>query len=294
MSDHPNNHNKLYTENSLLELLTGVTSFIGSKIANPYSEDAEKPPKEAKHVVTLTWSWSPVHSRTSEYRISSRDGYWDLYELDTDSDTGRKLSSRIASGSSNGKNIDASDAARCLLFSALKSEIALDGLDVTKCKVDRASLLKVIDIDQIIGLIKISTLDGNSLFTHLIWLFKSKENTELESVWQSLQHDGRVKLTQETEVPNSEEFYENQGGIFHTWHSLYIYESLVHTWRMDWNGTFKTDLSGERVWVSLYNEYADDYGGDHGFGDNGDMYLFLEALGVFALYKHPDVPEATE
>ena len=48
-----------------------MTSFIGTEIGDLTSEIAEKAPRSSTHVVTVSWSWSPMHSHCSEYRIAT-------------------------------------------------------------------------------------------------------------------------------------------------------------------------------------------------------------------------------
>ena len=101
-----------------------IQTFIGSEMGDPTSKLAEKLPRTAKHVVTISWSWSPMHSRTSEYRIASdrhRAG-WHLYEINPDFFSEKKLCMRVASGSPY-KGMPADRAAYLLLKSVWKSEI---------------------------------------------------------------------------------------------------------------------------------------------------------------------------
>jgi hypothetical protein len=127
-----------------------ITSFIGSEIGDPTSELAEKAPRTAKHVVTVSWCWSPMHSRTSEYRIASdqnRTG-WHLYEITEDENGGKKLCSRVSSGSPY-KGVNADSAAYLLLKAAWESEVKQWDFDPSGFEVDKSGLLTDEDIFEI-------------------------------------------------------------------------------------------------------------------------------------------------
>ena len=119
-----------------------INSFIGSEIGDPYSELAENAPRSAKHVVTLSWSWSPMHSRTAEYRIASDKNReaWHLYEINPGDMDGKKLCSRISSGSPY-KGMPAERAAYLLLQIAWKSEVEQWDFNPSGFEIDESGLL---------------------------------------------------------------------------------------------------------------------------------------------------------
>ena len=134
-----NNHLKILEGSS--NFLT-INSFIGSEIGDPTSELAEKAPRSAKHVVTISWSWSPMHSRTSEYRIASdknRAG-WHLYEITEGDVNDKKLCSRVSSGYPY-KGMTADRAAYQLLKAAWESEAEQWDFDPSGFRIDKLGLL---------------------------------------------------------------------------------------------------------------------------------------------------------
>ena len=134
-----NNHLKILEGSS--NFLT-INSFIGSEIGDPTSESAEKAPRSAKHVVTISWSWSPMHSRTSEYRIATdknRAG-WHLYEITEGDLNDKKLCSRVSSGYPY-KGVTVDRAAYLLLKAAWESEVEQWEFDPSGFEVDKSGLL---------------------------------------------------------------------------------------------------------------------------------------------------------
>jgi hypothetical protein len=125
----------------------------------------------------------------------------------------------------------------------------------------------------------------------LIALYKKDQFDELHKAWGDLEASESVKVLQESETLDLEDFLENCGGVVTTWHTLYFNEEKAHTWRMDWRGNFKLNSLGLREWSDLCNEYSEDYGYEFGFTQNGEMYDFLDTIGIYDLYEEPDVPE---
>jgi len=147
-----NNHLKILEGSS--NFLT-INSFIGSEIGDPTSESAEKAPRSAKHVVTISWSWSPMHSRTSEYRISTdknRAG-WHLYEITEGDVNDKKLCSRVSSGYPY-KGVTVNRAAYLLLKEAWESEVEQWEFDPSGFEVDKSGLLtnkEILEISEAIS-----------------------------------------------------------------------------------------------------------------------------------------------
>lgn len=123
-----------------------LVSFIGSDIADPTGPSAEKPPKSAKHVVTTSWSWSPAHSRLSEYRISAGKGRetWNLFESSYDHDSGKRISARVATGSPY-RGVDAKKAAYLLLRVTWQAEVDLWDFDPAGFEINQSGLLTEAD-----------------------------------------------------------------------------------------------------------------------------------------------------
>ena len=148
--------NQKNSKNNHLKILEGssnfltINSFIGSEIGDPTSELAEKAPRSAKHIVTISWSWSPMHSRTSEYRIASdknRAG-WHLYEITEGDVNDKKLCSRVSSGYPY-RGMTADRAAYQLLKAAWESEAEQWDFDPSGFQIDKLGLLAKKEIIRI-------------------------------------------------------------------------------------------------------------------------------------------------
>jgi hypothetical protein len=125
-----------------------VTSFIGTEIGDPTSSLAEVPPRSAKLVATISWNWSPMHSRCSEYRIATdkKRESWHLYELYWIDNV--QASARVASGTPY-KGVTDTQAARVLLKSAWASEIEQWDFDPSGFEIYRSGLLTEDDVEGV-------------------------------------------------------------------------------------------------------------------------------------------------
>jgi hypothetical protein len=132
---------------------------------------------------------------------------------------------------------------------------------------------------------------ANEKLKDLITLYKDGRFDDLHKAWKDLEASESVKVLQETEITDLEDFLDNCGGSVTTWHSLYLNEETAHTWRMDWRGNFKLNSLGLREWSDLCNEYSEDYGREFGFTQNGEMYEFLDMIGIYNLYEEPNVQD---
>ena len=133
------------------ENFSEMTSFIGTDIGDLTGEIAEKPPRSSTHVVTVSWSWSPMHTRCSEYRIATdkKRESWHLYEISWVDSTQKFASARVASGTPY-KGVERGDAARDLLKLAWTSEREHWDFDPIGFEVDASGLLTREDIDTIV------------------------------------------------------------------------------------------------------------------------------------------------
>ena len=168
--------------------LLSINSFIGSEIGDPTSELAQKAPRTATHVVTVSWSWSPMHSRTSEYRIASdqnRTG-WHLYEITEGESEGKKLCSRVSSGSPY-KGVSAESAAYYLLKAAWESEVKEWDFDPSGLEVDKSGLLTGEDILEI--------SDAITLTSKISW-FRSQTPQSLALLKELVQEPIDDQLTE--------------------------------------------------------------------------------------------------
>ena len=128
-----------------------VHSFIGTTLGDPSSDDAESAPKSARHVITVSWSFSPGHSRTGRYLLSSdraRAGFH-LYETFYDDNSCRMLSSRVGSCYPYRRGLSV-DAALALLDKVWQSEKDQWGFDAESLKVLESGLLDATDIKSIL------------------------------------------------------------------------------------------------------------------------------------------------
>ncbi len=124
-----------------------LISFIGSEIADPMGPRAEKPPRSARHVATVSWSWSPTHSRLSEYRIAADKDRktWNLFETSYDHASEKRISARVATGTPN-RGIDSERASYLLLRATWQAEMNLWDFDPTGFEVNTSGLLTEADI----------------------------------------------------------------------------------------------------------------------------------------------------
>lgn len=136
----------------MLNSFGAITSFIGTEIGDPTSPHAEKCPRSAKHVVTISWSWSPMHSRRSEYRLATDQSKqtWNLYEISLDPDTGKRISARVATGSPH-HGISADRASYFLLKAAWLSEIDHWEFDPIGFEINDEGLLVENDVSEIVS-----------------------------------------------------------------------------------------------------------------------------------------------
>lgn len=123
-------------------MFSNIASFIGTEIGDPTSQRAENPPRSAKHVITVYWSWGPVHSRRSEYRLATDKSKqtWNLYEISLDPDTGKRASARVATGSPY-YGVSCEKASYLLLKTAWLSEIEHWDFDPSGFEIDVEGLL---------------------------------------------------------------------------------------------------------------------------------------------------------
>lgn len=171
-----------------------IVSFVGTDLGDPTSSNAEKPPKTARHVVTLEWSWSPMHSRTSKYiieRDEARHG-WHLYETSKDFDSGKNLSSRIVSGY-GAEEMTALEAARTLLQKAWISEADLWDFDPSGARLIKPGILSESDIDDVV--------ESVDLMTTVPWMREqsSASFNALLEYWPSMTVDQRIDFAEEFE-----------------------------------------------------------------------------------------------
>ena len=112
--------------------------------------DDGRPPRSARLVASLVWSWSPAHYRASRYWIctdKSRSG-WYLWEEGSDYDTGKACFSVAACGDPY-KGIDAREAARQLMTAAWSREWGLYQTPGQGAEVREPGVLSEADVKKI-------------------------------------------------------------------------------------------------------------------------------------------------
>src|SRR5262245_62558808 len=122
-----------------------VVTYGGSDLGE-FRADGERPPRSARHVATVSWSWGPAHGRRDRYLICSweRRG-WTLWAMAYD---GGPMYARFASATPF-RGYTAKFAAERLLRAAWKDELELWGADLRGARVDEEGLLTKTDIENI-------------------------------------------------------------------------------------------------------------------------------------------------
>lgn len=126
-----------------------VHTYIGGSPAE-FSVDGERPPRSARHVATVSWSWGPAHSARLRYLISTdrqRKG-WTLWaEAYVD---GQRMYAELAYAKPF-RGYTAKFAAERLLTAVWKAELETSyGEDyVSGGRVDEEGLLTKADIENI-------------------------------------------------------------------------------------------------------------------------------------------------
>lgn len=149
-----------------------IQTFIGPDELDPLVAKLELQNCSGSHVITVSWAWSPHHSRVSEYRISAdqdRQAY-NLFEIWFDDFSEKKECACVATGSAY---VGISDhfAAFRLLQTAWKAEMRFLEFDPSDPEIIEEGVLKKHDIDMLVS---------NLLFTNSsAWLSEqSHESVE--------------------------------------------------------------------------------------------------------------------
>jgi hypothetical protein len=106
-----------------------VVSYAGSELSD-FKVDGERPPRTAKLVATVSWSWSPAHSRRDRYLICTdrNRASWTLWAVAQDFD-GRRMHAQIASATPF-RGYTARFAAEQLLIAGWRSELEMYDTDL--------------------------------------------------------------------------------------------------------------------------------------------------------------------
>jgi len=233
--------NNKKTVNEKEHSFTTISSFVGTEIGDPYSELAEKSPRTAKHVATLFWSWSPAHSRRSEYRLATDRlrKTWNLYEITDNPESRKPLCCRVATGEPY-KGISAESAAYQLLLSTWDEEIKQWDFDPRNFEIDKCGLLNEIDINQIEKKLSVSPNKKNKRIpkiTNKIILRNNSEQIKIEqnkkkdseiNYWQKLIDSGKP---QEFQIENIiEDFIKKEKPIYQVKFNLQHDEWAILSW----------------------------------------------------------------
>ena len=94
-----------------------IRSFGGRELGEP--DDDERPPRSAKHVASVSWSWSPAHGLSQTYWLCTdrKRSAWHLYQEWWDEYENMKRFMMVAYGSPY-RGIAAKEAAAQLLLAA--------------------------------------------------------------------------------------------------------------------------------------------------------------------------------
>jgi len=116
-------------------------------------DDNDRPPRSAKFVAEVSWSWSPVHSLFVKLWLSTdrKRAAWYLYEEIADFDSGKPRHACVAMGKPY-RGILASEAAEQLLYAIWckeKIEEESYGTDFSVPSVQQDGLLTTKDIGRI-------------------------------------------------------------------------------------------------------------------------------------------------
>jgi hypothetical protein len=104
----------------------------------------EKPPKSAKLVAQVSWSWGPANSRVDRYLICAdrKRRAWILWSINND-DYEQQMYARIAMARPH-HGYTAKFAAEQLLIACWKSELKMWETDLSGGRVDKEGLLEPI------------------------------------------------------------------------------------------------------------------------------------------------------
>ena len=124
-------------------------SFIGLEPVEPI-EAEQQPPRSAKFVAEVTWSWGPAHGRSSWYWLCTdrKRSAWYLWEEKSDHDSGKPKFEMVVYGEPY-HGIDAKYAAERLILKAWKDEWDLWESPGKGAQVDSFGLLNDQDIKRI-------------------------------------------------------------------------------------------------------------------------------------------------
>lgn len=126
-----------------------VFTYAGSELGE-FSADGERPPRTAKLVAEIGWSWSPMHSAQLRYLICTDEERtaWTLWAVARNFDDVRRVYARIASGSPF-RGYIAKCAAEQLLIAGWRSEVEMGGTVSRGANVVQEGLLSQQDIERI-------------------------------------------------------------------------------------------------------------------------------------------------
>jgi hypothetical protein len=115
-----------------------IVTYSGVDI-DQLSADGERPPRSAKRVATVIWSWSPAHSRYESYLICAdrKRTRWTLWAVVYDE--GRRIYARFAFATPF-RGYTAKFAAERLLAAAWKDEMKIWDTDLRGARVCRRRL----------------------------------------------------------------------------------------------------------------------------------------------------------
>ena len=126
-----------------------IRVFIGSPSGEVHTGDP-RPPKSARRVASIGWSWGPANSRSETYLLSSdrARSCWTLWSRTTCEVSGKRLYGELATATPYVRG-QAAAAASQLLVAAWKAETEHYSSDLRGPYVYREGLLKQAEVDRI-------------------------------------------------------------------------------------------------------------------------------------------------
>jgi hypothetical protein len=125
-----------------------IASYAGSELGE-FRADSERPPRAAKLVAVVSWSWGPAHGRRDRYLICTnrKRTAWTLWARGNDFD-GRRMYAQIASATPF-RGYSVRFAAEQLLIAGWRSELEMWDTDLRGGFVEAEGVLTKSDIERV-------------------------------------------------------------------------------------------------------------------------------------------------
>jgi hypothetical protein len=125
-----------------------IASYAGSELGE-FRADSERPPRTAKLVAVVSWSWGPAHGRRDRYLICTNRNRtaWTLWARGNDFDE-RRMYAQIASATPF-RGYSVRFAAEQLLIAGWRSELEMWDTDLRGGFVEAEGVLTKSDLERI-------------------------------------------------------------------------------------------------------------------------------------------------